>query len=450
MLPSTAVACRPFSYTTLALAQKCELSMKAYAEPSWSYKRLAVWTTTKFKTASPGANPPVGAPSRTSASIARDSCQPKTADPHTLIASQSFYGPPSAKTGGLTVPDILQLLRPNSAAYVKVSLLEARNTGTCTVQCTAMMETLAHGIAGSAVRPLGKPPDCLPLLTCEWCLNAGRHAGHGAAVPVGPAQDHHARHAVHQTLGGRPEGFHALSCAAATCSGGQRAGRTGEGQGGTGRSGEAPSPQELLDAGAADSPQEEVAGVPGPRVHAGRLHEINAFILWTDCLRKVTENEGFLSLWNGTLASLVLVSNPVIHYVSYERMKIALQKKRHIAGPAGAALSALDIFVLGALAKSFTTVVTYPLQVAQSLMRVQQKTLDKQEHPARSTSLAGCLAQIYADRGVGGYFAGLQAKLLQTVLTAAISLVTYEKLLALILLMVRQQAKPSLPQKAAA
>ncbi|KAG7386641.1 hypothetical protein PHYPSEUDO_015425 [Phytophthora pseudosyringae] len=169
-----------------------------------------------------------------------------------------------------------------------------------------------------------------------------------------------------------------------------------------------------------------------------------------DCLRKVTANEGFLSLWNGTLASLVLVSNPVIHYVSYERMKISLQKKRHASGPAGTALSVLDIFVLGALAKSVTTVVTYPLQVAQSLMRVQQKTAKTAEtEPARATGLTGCLAQIYADRGVAGYFAGLQAKLLQTVLTAAISLVTYEKLLALILLMMRQPAKPAIVQKAA-
>ncbi|EEY58447.1 Mitochondrial Carrier (MC) Family [Phytophthora infestans T30-4] len=170
-----------------------------------------------------------------------------------------------------------------------------------------------------------------------------------------------------------------------------------------------------------------------------------------DCLRKVTANEGFLSLWNGTLASLVLVSNPVIHYVSYERMKIALQKKRHDTGLAEAALSALDIFLLGALAKSFTTVVTYPLQVAQSLMRTQQKTgKSLEEKPTRATGLAGCLAQIYADRGVAGYFAGLQAKLLQTVLTAAISLVTYEKLLALILLMMRQQVKPVNAQKVAA
>ncbi|RLN57995.1 hypothetical protein BBJ29_003399 [Phytophthora kernoviae] len=168
-----------------------------------------------------------------------------------------------------------------------------------------------------------------------------------------------------------------------------------------------------------------------------------------DCLRKVTEEEGLLSLWNGTLASLVLVSNPVIHYVSYERMKIALQKKRHTIGPAVVALSALDVFVLGALAKSLTTVITYPLQVVQSLMRVQKKPSGSQEE--RPATLTSCLAQIYTDRGVAGYYAGLQAKLLQTVLTAAISLVTYEKLLAFILLMMRQQpTKPAVAQKAAA
>ncbi|RLN45314.1 hypothetical protein BBJ28_00009242 [Nothophytophthora sp. Chile5] len=170
-----------------------------------------------------------------------------------------------------------------------------------------------------------------------------------------------------------------------------------------------------------------------------------------DCLRKITAEEGFLSLWNGTLASLVLVSNPVIHYVSYERMKVALQQRRRIAGPPGTALSALDIFMLGALAKSLTTVVTYPLQVAQSLMRVQKKaSVTSQAHKRPPTSLTGCLAQIYTDKGVAGYFAGIEAKLLQTVLTAAISLVTYEKLLALILLLLRQQKKPVIAQKAMA
>lgn len=181
-----------------------------------------------------------------------------------------------------------------------------------------------------------------------------------------------------------------------------------------------------------------------------------------DCLRKVTASEGFLSLWNGTLASLILVSNPVIHYVSYERMKLALQHKRLVENPkARGALTAMEIFALGALAKSFTTVVTYPLQVAQSLMRVQEASNAKQLAANASTSanpsmvpktqsLSGCLAQIYRDNGVRGYFAGLEAKLLQTVLTAAISLVTYEKLLAIILVLLRQNTRKALVEKAAA
>lgn len=54
-----------------------------------------------------------------------------------------------------------------------------------------------------------------------------------------------------------------------------------------------------------------------------------------DCLAKVAKSEGVLSLWNGTMASLMLVSNPVIHYVSYERMKLLLQQHRLTANPAG-------------------------------------------------------------------------------------------------------------------
>lgn len=47
------MARRPSSYTTLTLAQKHELCLKARAEPSWSHKRLAAWATTEFKTATP-------------------------------------------------------------------------------------------------------------------------------------------------------------------------------------------------------------------------------------------------------------------------------------------------------------------------------------------------------------------------------------------------------------
>ncbi|TYZ64818.1 hypothetical protein PybrP1_004952 [[Pythium] brassicae (nom. inval.)] len=151
-------------------------------------------------------------------------------------------------------------------------------------------------------------------------------------------------------------------------------------------------------------------------------------------------------------------------HANYERMKTAVQLRRVRANPSGgASLSSWEIFVLGALAKSLTTVVTYPLQVAQSLMRVQsaaaaattQRSRDGAQDASKAApsppppqGLGACLAQIYREQGVAGYFAGLEAKLLQTVLTAAISLVTYEKLFALILALMRH--KPRAIEKAAA
>ncbi|TMW60168.1 hypothetical protein Poli38472_000210 [Pythium oligandrum] len=171
-----------------------------------------------------------------------------------------------------------------------------------------------------------------------------------------------------------------------------------------------------------------------------------------DCMRKIVDKEGLLSLWNGTLASLILVSNPVIHYVSYERMKTAIQLHRQRLSQS-TSLSAWEIFVLGALAKSLTTVVTYPLQVAQSIIRVQSKKAsdsDKSANDAKPVpGVVGCLTQIYRDEGLPGWFAGLEAKLLQTVLTAAISLVTYEKLLAMILFFLKP-TKPALAIKSQA
>ncbi|GLE11763.1 hypothetical protein PINS_up024402 [Pythium insidiosum] len=142
----------------------------------------------------------------------------------------------------------------------------------------------------------------------------------------------------------------------------------------------------------------------------------------------------------------VFITNPL--WVANMRLKskdhakytgVLLRRQR---ANGSTALSALEIFVLGALAKSFTTVVTYPLQVAQSLMRVSQKQQQSEaKTPRKTMTTTESLRQIYRDEGLHGLFAGLEAKLLQTVLTAAISLVTYEKLFALILLLL----KPSKP-----
>lgn len=58
--------------------------------------------------------------------------------------------------------------------------------------------------------------------------------------------------------------------------------------------------------------------------------------------REIYGAEGVKGFWRGILPALILVSNPVIQYTVFERLRVWLEKKR------GGVLSAIDFFVLGA------------------------------------------------------------------------------------------------------
>ena len=87
--------------------------------------------------------------------------------------------------------------------------------------------------------------------------------------------------------------------------------------------------------------------------------------VWT-VMRDVARDEGPGQLWSGTVSSLMLVSNPIIQHVIYGWFKGLLLegRGRRTGGPPrpSTALSPLEAFLFGALAKAVATVVTYPLQ----------------------------------------------------------------------------------------
>ena len=69
--------------------------------------------------------------------------------------------------------------------------------------------------------------------------------------------------------------------------------------------------------------------------------------------------EGVGTLWNGTKASLLLVTNPAIKFTFYELFK------RHYTAITGRPVSGGSAFVLGCFATAIATVFTYPLQMVQ-------------------------------------------------------------------------------------
>ncbi|KOC60633.1 Peroxisomal membrane protein PMP34 [Habropoda laboriosa] len=129
--------------------------------------------------------------------------------------------------------------------------------------------------------------------------------------------------------------------------------------------------------------------------------------------------EGLGKLWAGTLPSLMLVINPAIQFMTYEAIK-----RKVIASLNGSQPPAWIFFAIGAAAKTIATALTYPLQLVQTKLRHGHKYANL---PPNAGALQ-ILFYILKTQGAAGLYKGMEAKLLQTVLTAALMFLAYEKI----------------------
>ncbi|XP_060945482.1 peroxisomal membrane protein PMP34 [Limanda limanda] len=143
-----------------------------------------------------------------------------------------------------------------------------------------------------------------------------------------------------------------------------------------------------------------------------------------DAFAQIVRQEGVGALWNGTFPSLLLVLNPAIQFMIYEGLK------RHLKKGVPRELSSIEVFLIGALAKAVATTATYPLQTIQSILRFGQYSRSTDESKILSSlrSIKLLLLNRVRKYGMLGLFKGLEAKLLQTVLTAALMFLLYEKI----------------------
>ncbi|GLH07494.1 hypothetical protein R5R35_006480 [Gryllus longicercus] len=145
--------------------------------------------------------------------------------------------------------------------------------------------------------------------------------------------------------------------------------------------------------------------------------------LWEGLL-KVAKVEGIGKLWSGMTPSLLLVSNPAIQFMVYESLKRRLHsvyKPENISG--------LVYFALGATAKALATVLTYPLQLVQAKLRHGHSYKDLRP----DAGLIDMTMYILKKYGLAGLFKGMEAKILQTVFTAALMFAAYEKIAGFIM-----------------
>uniref|UniRef100_A0A1B6BWN5 Peroxisomal membrane protein PMP34 n=1 Tax=Clastoptera arizonana TaxID=38151 RepID=A0A1B6BWN5_9HEMI len=134
-----------------------------------------------------------------------------------------------------------------------------------------------------------------------------------------------------------------------------------------------------------------------------------------DGLRTISKAEGIPTLWSGTLPSILLVTNPALQMAIYETIK------RHFGANE---LPAIGYFLIGAISKTVAAVLTYPLQLVQTKLRHGHGYKDLPPN----AGMIQLTLYILKKYGAVGLYKGMEAKLLQTVLTSALMFAVYEKI----------------------
>ncbi|KAH0979634.1 hypothetical protein GBA52_006811 [Prunus armeniaca] len=162
----------------------------------------------------------------------------------------------------------------------------------------------------------------------------------------------------------------------------------------------------------------------------------------THAIQEVYDEAGVLGFWRGVFPTLIMVSNPSIQFMLYETMLKKLKQRRALSKKDNSGVTALEIFLLGALAKLGATVVTYPLLVVKSRLQAKQVTTGDKRHHYKGTSDA--ILKMIRYEGLYGFYKGMGTKIVQSVLAAAVLFMIKEELVrgARFLLTNKVKSKP--------
>lgn len=138
------------------------------------------------------------------------------------------------------------------------------------------------------------------------------------------------------------------------------------------------------------------------------------------CARELYREGGLPAFWKGTLPALLMVSNPVVQFAAYEWL---LARPRGMAARPARSPSWRAVFAAGAASKLAATLATYPFLV------IKARRQGRRGAGAQAAGAQGPLQELLTcarQEGLPGLYRGLDTKLVQTVLAAAILFTTKE------------------------
>ena len=181
----------------------------------------------------------------------------------------------------------------------------------------------------------------------------------------------------------------------------------------------------------------------------------------------IIQEEGILALYKGSVPALMLVSHGGIQFMTYEFMKkhFALYVSNDKMSKGGTSVNrssdkssssssgssrkgtivdrlrdSLGYLTMGAMSKFVASTATYPLQVIKSRLQQRSQSVEVSEITGEIivtkreySGLIDCTTKIWRNEGVYGFFKGCITNALRVAPSAAVTFVTYEFVLDMLL-----------------
>ncbi|KAI3829545.1 hypothetical protein L1987_03671 [Smallanthus sonchifolius] len=142
--------------------------------------------------------------------------------------------------------------------------------------------------------------------------------------------------------------------------------------------------------------------------------------------REVYNEAGIKGFWKGIVPTLIMVCNPSIQFMIYETSLKYLKSKRADKKQSSSKVSALEVFVVGAIAKLGATVTTYPLLVVKS--RLQAKQEISTNNSLRYSGTLDAIVKMIHYEGLSSFYKGMSTKIVQSVFAASVLFMIKEEL----------------------
>ncbi|XP_051142363.1 peroxisomal nicotinamide adenine dinucleotide carrier-like [Andrographis paniculata] len=141
---------------------------------------------------------------------------------------------------------------------------------------------------------------------------------------------------------------------------------------------------------------------------------------------EVYNESGIAGFWKGIIPTLIMVCNPSIQFMIYESLLKRLRARRAAGRKGSINITAMEIFLVGAMAKLGATVCTYPLLVVKSRLQAKQEIGGNVS--LRYSGTLDAILKMIRYEGIGCFYKGMRTKIVQSVFAASVLFMVKEEL----------------------